>query len=381
MVAVDRGDEVSAYLGKLRLQAFRNYSDSLVSFEPGLSVLLGRNGQGKSNVLEAVCYLALLRSFRTHTIGVLRQWGADSFVVEGEIGSTEADPLAIHRLEVSYGERRTLALDGNLVDRASEFINQFQCVPLVPEDIDLVRGPARERRRFLDILCTQTRPAYLGHLQSFHLAIRSRNAILRASDTYPEHALAAYDELVVAHGTALEVVRGELVGELNRQLAAVGERLFVDGGGKIVAKYSSFWEGQPIAAEVEAAFRESLDKSRIRDTREMRTCVGPHLANVNIHLAGRPLARYGSEGECRMSAIALRLASLGVIRGVVTPERAVVLLVDDVFGELDSQRRRALFECVAEADQVLITATELPEELPRDGLHMYQVESGSIESL
>lgn len=82
-----------------------------------------------------------------------------------------------------------------------------------------------------------------------------------------------------------------------------------------------------------------------------------------------------------MSAIALRLASLGVIRGVVTPERAVVLLVDDVFGELDSQRRRALFECVAEADQVLITATELPEELPRDGLHMYQVESGSIESL
>ena len=116
-----------------------------------------------------------------------------------------------------------------------------------------------------------------------------------------------------------------------------------------------------------------------RDLREGRTCVGPHLANLNIHLAGRPVARYGSEGECRLTAIALRLASLGVIRQNAIAERAVILLVDDVFGELDTHRRAAFFSFVSEADQALITATEIPQELPTEGLNTFRVQAGDIE--
>ena len=371
--------EVNAYLAKLRLRDFRNYRELDAGFGPGLSVLLGRNGQGKSNVLEAVCYLALLRSFRTPNVAVLHHWGTEGFVVEGELDAQDNDPLSRHRLHVSYGERRALRIDGNGIEKASEFIHQFQCVPLVPEDIDLVRGAARERRRFVDILCTQTHPGYMGHLQAFHLALRSRNALLRGGDSCSEHALAAYDEVLLTHGAAVEVIRSDVVANLNRELEAAGARLLVDGKGGLAAKYSSFWEERLPVGELAEVFREGLAKSRGRDLREGRTCVGPHLANLNLHLAGRPVARYGSEGECRMTAIALRLASLGVIRHVGIPGRAVVLLVDDVFGELDSPRRTALFSCVGEADQALVTATELPAELPRDNLAIYRVKSGTIE--
>lgn len=370
---------MSAYLANLSLRTFRNYTSLDLALEPGVSVLVGRNGQGKSNVLEAVCYLALLRSFRAQGTAVLRQWGAEGFAVEGHLGSTSGDPLARHTLFAQSGEKRVLRLDGNPVERASDFINQFHCVPLVPEDIDLIRGPARDRRRFLDILCSQVQPGYLRHLQAFHEAVRSRNAVLRGGDSYPQHALAAYDEVVAVHGAELEVVRNEVVDRLNAQLTEVAERLFVNSPGKLILQYSSFTEDALPVAELTQAYREALVRSRPRDMREARTCVGPHLANLGIHLGSRPVARYGSEGECRLTALALRLASLGVIRAQAIPDRAVVLLVDDVFGELDTHRREAFFRCAAEADQVLVTATEFPPELPAAGSRVYQVQAGVVQ--
>lgn len=369
---------MSAYLANLTLRTFRNYTALDLALAPGVSVFVGRNGQGKSNVLEAVCYLALLRSFRAQSTGILRQWGADGFTVEGVLDSTEGDPLGRHALFTQFGERRLLRLDGNPVERASEFINQFQCVPLVPEDIDLIRGPARERRRFLDILCSQVQAGYLGHLQALHEAIRSRNAVLRAGDAYPRHALAAYDELLIRHGAEIEVVRGQVVDRLNEHLRAVAARLFVESPGALAVEYSSFADERLSVADLTAAYREALVRSQARDAKEGRTSVGPHLANLNLHLAGRPVARYGSEGECRMTALALRLASLGVIREPDLRDRAVVLLVDDVFGELDPHRREAFFHCVAEADQVLVTATEYPPELPTEGTRVFHVQAGDI---
>ena len=231
---------MASYLANLKLQTFRNYGSVDVAFDAGMSLLVGRNGQGKSNVLEAVCYLALLRSFRTQGIGALRQWNTDGFSVEGDLGTTGDDPLDRHTLKIQYGERRLLRLDGNPVDRASDFINQFHCVPLVPEDIDLVRGSARERRRFVDILCSQLHPTYVRHLQDFNEAIRGRNAILRGKGSFPENALAGYDEVVIHHGAELEVMRNQVVAWLVAELGGISDRLFVDGPGRVTVEYSSF---------------------------------------------------------------------------------------------------------------------------------------------
>jgi DNA replication and repair protein RecF len=368
---------MNAYLANLRLQSFRNYTALDLSLEPGVSLFVGRNGQGKSNVLEAVCYLALLRSFRTQTAVVLRQWNAAGFSIEGEMGSD--DPLARHALSVQSFERRLLRLDGKNIERASDFINQFHCVPLVPEDIELIRGPARERRRFLDILCSQVLPGYLRHLQAHHEAIRSRNAILRAGDSYPVHALEAYDEVLVSHGAQIEQGRKDVSARLNLHLVEVAGRLFTGGKQSLAVEYSSFAGDVDNVDEIAKVYREELSRSRPRDVRQGRTCVGPHLANLGIHLGGRPVARYGSEGECRLTALALRLASLGVIREPAVSDHAVILLVDDVYGELDSPRREAFFQCVSEADQTLITATEHPTELPAEGIRVFHVHAGEIQ--
>ncbi len=367
---------MSAFLANLRLQSFRNYASLDLPLAPGVSLFVGRNGQGKSNVLEAVCYLALLRSFRTQTPVVLRQWSAPGFGIEGELGAD--DPLGRHTLTVQSFERRSLRLDGKPVERASDFINQFHCVPLVPEDIELIRGPSRERRRFLDILCSQVRPGYLRHLQAHHEAVRSRNAILRAGDSYPAHALAAYDEVLVEHGAEIELGRRWLTDRLNRHLSLLAEQLFADSAKRLGLEYSSFAGEAAEIGELASVYREELARSRPRDIREGRTCVGPHLANLAIHLAGRPVARYGSEGECRLTALALRLASLAVIREPAVSDHAVVLLVDDVYGELDSARREAFFRCVSAADQTLITATEHPAELPAEGVRVFHVQAGEI---
>ena len=369
---------MSAYLANLTLRTFRNYAALDLALAPGVSVFVGRNGQGKSNVLEAVCYLALLRSFWAQNIGILRQWGADGFAVEGRLDCTEGDSLGKHALFTQFGERRLLRLDGNPVERASDFINQFQCVPLVSEDIDLIRGAARERRWFLNIFCSLVQPGYLGHLQALHEAIRFRNAVLWAGDAYPKHVLAAYDELLIKHGAEIEAVRGQVVDRLNEHLGKVAGRLFVDGPGALAVEYSSFADERLSVADLATAYREVLVRSQPRDAKEGRTSVEPHLANLNLHLAGRPVARYGSEGKCRLTALALRLASLGVIREPDLRDRAVVLLVDNVFGELDPHRREAFFHCVAEADQVLITATEYPPELPTEGTRVFHVQAGDI---
>lgn len=369
---------MSAFLANMRLQSFRNYATLDLPLAPGVSLFLGRNGQGKSNVLEAVCYLALLRSFRTQTPVVLRQWSTSGFGIEGELGAD--DPLERHTLTVQSFERRSLRLDGKPVERASDFINQFHCVPLVPEDIELIRGPAQERRRFLDILCSQVHPGYLRHLQAHHEGVRSRNAVLRAGDSYPAHALGAYDEVLVGHGAEIEWGRRWVVQELNAHLAGLSEQLFGDGTKKVALEYSSFAGTAAEVAALAAVYREELARSRTRDVREGRTCVGPHLANLAIHLAGRPVARYGSEGECRLTTLALRLASLAVIRAQAVADHAVVLLVDDVYGELDSTRREAFFRCVSEADQTLITATEHPAELPAEGVRVFHVQAGEIHA-
>jgi DNA replication and repair protein RecF len=192
--------------------------------------------------------------------------------------------------------------------------------------------------------------------------------------------LAAYEQVVVEHGAELEKARGKACAVLSEELAEVSEQLFVDGQGGLAITYSSFWEDGIPGDALADRYRDALVRSRERDVREGRTCVGPHLANVNIHLAGRPVARYGSEGECRLTAIALRLASLGAIRRRATEHRAVILLVDDVFGELDTHRRKAFFTCVSQADQSLVTGTEIPAELAGSEFRVFHVQAGDVEA-
>lgn len=377
----NRGSDMG-YLSHLRLRSFRNYVSLDLVFSPGFNVLVGANGQGKSNLIEAVCYLALLRSFRSRRIAPLKQWGAAAFFVGGRLcGSDDGAPHI--DLSVGYEEKRVLQLNRQTIDKASDFINAFICVTLVPEDIELVVGAAGLRRRFLDIFLCQVDPCYMVNLQRYLEALRCRNLMLRRPEKYPEAAFASYEHLLIEHGAFLVCRRIQWVERLNAALTTLSPDLFQTADLTVSLVFSPSLPRCSDKAESEvemmACFAEALERSRERDLNEGATRYGPHRDGFIFHLNGRDLSLFGSEGERRAACLALRLACLSIVRASSDDERPVVLLVDDVLGELDPLRRRAFFSALGLADQVFVTCTTVPEELYDVSPVVYRVGNGEIE--
>jgi DNA replication and repair protein RecF len=372
-------------LSHLRLRQFRNYTELDADFCSGVNLIVGRNGQGKSNILEAVCYLGLLRSFRTHRIASLRQWHCDSFSVGGEFQGV-GDELPF-TLSVAYGDRRILRLNGQPVTRASEFINRFLCVPFVPEDLELVKGPASGRRRFMDIVMSQLDAAYMVELQRYQDALRERNAMLREPDRYPASAMAAYDHIVATHGAGIMLARERFCDRFDTALHDASETLLADSRGRLSARHS--W-GVPAslmprraeqndAHAIAELFAGVLSQALEQDKRDGSTRYGPHRGDIMVMLDGHPLGLYGSEGERRLASLAMRLASLKLLnRAARLGDHGVTLLVDDVLGELDVTRKQAFVEQIEPASQVLITVTEKSPDLIKYARNVLHVEDGKV---
>jgi DNA replication and repair protein RecF len=361
-------------LTRLKLNSFRNYETLDLELEPGVSVFSGDNGQGKTNLLEAICYLGLLRSFRTSRIDLLKmRGGRNGFAVEGELKDSAG---LCQRLSAAHAEKRRLAIDGRPVDRAGEFINRFICVPFVLEDVEMISGPAAERRRLLDICLCQEAPLYLAYLQRYQAALRQRNAVLREALRYGPTVLQAYDDLLVENGVPLLFMRQAFTERLNLQLERFSGMFFHDGR-KLRARYASTlgksWETET-EAMIKSRLREMLASGFAKDAEDGQTRAGPHRDDLLLQLGDRPLAAYASAGEQRIAALALRLASLEVLQRDVADGRSIVLLLDDVFGELDGFRRGDFFNALA-YDQILVACTATPPEL-KGRCHDYFVSNG-----
>ena len=341
-----------------------------------MNVLVGRNGEGKTNVLEAVYYLSLLRSFRTGKIMNLRQYGEPAFYLEGEISEDEGLPI---RIGVSYGKERRLMINGSPVNRSSAFINQFLCLTLIPQDLELIQGPSSMRRRCMDIAISQWSKPYLYHLQAFQLALQERNAMLKEPERYDQSAFRAYDELLVREGAVVEWMRHEFVLQLNEILAEKSPFLLTRERVMSVSyqSRSGFKGRKPQSVnDIEAWYAEELQSDAAMDRRQGMTHAGPHRSELVCMLNGKVLADFGSEGECRMASLALRFACLEVLRRQGYGEK-ITVLVDDVVGELDAGHRALFFQEIAKSEQVVFTCTQIPPELPAPDFVMH-VGNGAV---
>lgn len=369
-----------AILSRLRLYQFRNYGRAEAQFQPGVNLIVGENGQGKTNVLEAIFYLSLLRSFRSSQIGALRQWERDAFALEATLVDISSGRHC-QTLSVSYGQRRSLQIDGASVTRASEFINQLMCIVMGPEDIHLVKGAAGVRRRFMDIFLTQWAPGYLADLQRYVQALRSRNAMLRQPRKYGPTTLQSYEALLVQHGAALTEARARFCRALSEVACQVFSRLSGDGGELAVQYGSNIWRGErteAVASETAQKMTTLLAQSRDRDRREGRTTHGPHRDDLAFLLDGRSLAGFGSQGQCRLASIAIRLGSGELLLSRSGEPADVVYLVDDVTGELDPTRNAAFLADVVRGRQVFLATTHTPDVLPVEPASVHRVVSGAF---
>ncbi|MEX0891972.1 MAG: DNA replication and repair protein RecF [Gemmatimonadota bacterium] len=382
-----RHPEHALALRELRLRDFRNFAALDLEFPPGGAAVIGDNGSGKTNLLEAVYYLEIFRSFRGAADDQLVRFGADSFFIRGvfeEVRSGE-------RHEVSAGyERRTrtkrVALDGVEPERLGDALGGLGAVVFSPSDVALVAGAPGERRRFLDIVLSLNARGYFDALQRYRGALRQRNATLKAG-TGSAH-LAAWDAALVAGGARVIAERMRWVAE---HAAAFGERFAAIGAGgtaELAYEGSVRLPAEPGAASVDAAaaaFTAELARVAERERERGMTLVGPHRDDLAIRFGGTEegvgLREFGSGGQQRTAAIALRMIEAETIRAA--RDREPVVLLDDVFAELDPGRSRRILALMEEEErgQVLLTAPkESDVELRGGSLARWRIAAGRIET-
>ncbi len=357
------------HLAQLKLRDFRNYTRLDAEFTPGFQVLLGDNAQGKTNVLEAIYLMATLRSFRGVGGAQMIRHGQKGYFVGGRAVSQGSHEIKMYW---SSAERK-LSLDGQPVRRLSDYLGVLRVVAFCTEDLQLVKGTARSRRRFADLLLTQTHPTYLGLLQRYARALRSRNAMLKQRSP-DEAALDSFSAELVKLGNEIIRLRRELTPRLS-PLARLAYRRISNDAEELLLEY------QP---GVRKDFAVELAQSRQRERTYRSTLVGPHRDEFRLLLNEKPAAQYGSEGQKRTLAIALKMAQAEYLTGI--HGSPPVLLIDDVMGELDVKRRSGLMPLLERAHhaqgQVFMTCTEenWPRELGRD-LQRWEVRSGMLKRL
>ncbi|MEY2480106.1 MAG: replication and repair protein RecF [Verrucomicrobiota bacterium] len=324
-------------LAELRLQNFRCFDALAVTFAPGFNFFLGANGEGKTSILEAACVLLRLQSQRSSSLAPLVQIGHKSFAVAGRHGE--------HSLAFRYSAlRRKLSFDHVDQTSAAEYLRIARVVSFANTDIELARGGSEPRRRYLDFLGSQIDPSYRPTLRAYERALRSRNALLKAPQPRPRE-IAAYALPLLQHGTKLSSMRATLVERLTP--FAIAAHAGIGDEEKIDIK---FIPGSG------ADFEKELAESSAEELRLRQTIVGPHRDDLELRVQQMPAAVYASEGQQRTIALALKIAQAQVF---ATEETSPLLLIDDIFGELDPDRRNALLRHLPGDAQKLVTATAL----------------------
>ena len=354
------------HLAHLRLRDFRNYGRLDADFAPGFHLLLGDNAQGKTNILEAIYLMATLRSFRGVGGAQMVRHGQRGYFVSGQVVGTGEHEI---RMYWSASERR-LTLDGQPVRKLSDYLGVLRVVVFCTEDLQLVKGTGRVRRRFLDLLLSQTYPAYLPLLQRYAQALRARNALLKQR-LLDEAAIDGFTRELVLRGEEITRLRRELVPRLS-PLARLAYRRISHDAEELRLEF------QP---SVQQDFTVELAQVRTRERTYRATLIGPHRDDLGLQLNDRSAAQFGSEGQKRTLAIALKMAQAEYLTGL--HGTAPILLIDDVMGELDARRRGGFLPLLDRTHQsrgqVFMTCTEAnwPSDLGRE-VQVWEVKQGAL---
>ncbi len=372
----------------LALTNFRNYERAEVSLAPGAVLFVGRNGQGKTNLVEAMVYAGSAASHRVSTDQALIRFGAESATVRLRV--QHDDRALVIDVELNRSSPNRAQVNRSPV-RMRELPRYFASVIFAPEDLALVRGDPGVRRSFLDTLVVQRSPRFAGVIADYDRVVRQRNSLLksaRASRLSPDSlsTLDVWDERLVSLGTELIVARAELVAALRPHIARAYSAVAGDDHVTRLALKLSLDEeneGEPVE-QLESPelltdkFRSRLAQLRRAEIDRAVTLVGPHRDDLVLTLNDLPARGYASHGESWSYALSLKLASADVLRAEAVAGDPVLIL-DDVFAELDEGRRERLADAVSGFEQVLITAAvgaDVPERLAATRIG---ISAGTIE--
>jgi len=363
---------------RFRSTHFRNLAAGEIEFSPGINFLIGENGQGKTNLLEAIYFFRFGKSFRA---------GSDTEMIRFE------EPFCRAEVDASFSdghdetfafsvERRghkTIKIDDQVLPRRSELAGRFPAVLFGPADLRIVSGEPENRRRFLDMVGTMTDPAYLHSARDYRRTLDQRNAALKARASRDE--MLAWNDRIVESGADLIARRRELVELVEAEMGRHARE--VDSPFVFSMAYESpllddalAADGVTLDAALKQAFHDRLAAVAPEEMRRGITLAGPHRDDVAFKLAGEDIRRFGSQGQRRLFAVLLKLAELSHLEGEL--REPCVLLLDDVFAEFDATIMARLQRTLDGARQVFITSPVAVDAAHAPGARVYQVCAGSI---
>ncbi|WP_220657183.1 MULTISPECIES: DNA replication/repair protein RecF [Actinomycetes] len=363
------------YVRRLRLRDFRSWDDVDIELDRGINVFVGRNGFGKTNLVEALNYLATLGSHRVSTDQPLIRVGAESASVLATVHNEGRELTA--EIDIVAGRANKARINTAPSRRPRDLLGILQSVLFAPEDLALVRGEPGGRRRFVDDLAILRTPRIAAEKADYERVLKQRTALLKTAYAAARRGgpdaesmlstLDVWDAQLARFGAELLAARLEVVAALQPHLTLAYGALAPHSRAATMAYTSGLFdedfEGEPAeatVAELEQALLAGLQRARSREIERGVCLVGPHRDDVDLRLGNEPAKGFASHGESWSYALALRLASLELLRsGGSEP----VLLLDDVFAELDTKRRTALAEVALATEQVIVTAA-VPEDLP-----------------
>ena len=376
------------YLEQLSLTDFRSYAQVELSLEPGVTVLVGSNGIGKTNLVEAIGYLATLSSHRVSSDAPLLRFGTERAMIRAKL--VRGEQSTVLELEINSSRANRARINRSNPVRARDILGICQTVMFAPEDLALVKGDPSSRRRFLDELLVSLIPRHAATRSDYDRVLKQRNALLKSArtgkfSTGHEATLEVWDQHMARAGAELLHARLELVERLRPHLRNSYAQL-TDGSKEAGAIYRSTLQGAveddgevPAAAagaaedlrllsvdQLTGRYVQAFASSRRRELDRGISLVGPHRDELELVLGEAPAKGYASHGETWSMCLSLRLASYYVmLDDARTGGSAPILILDDVFAELDVQRRRKLAAIVSGAEQVLVTAA-VEEDIPAE---------------
>lgn len=350
------------YLESLHLSNFRNYSKIKINFHPRLNIINGENGQGKTNLIEAVYFLSVTRSFRTNRDQELAGFPEQHFYIKGQFVKNDF----INILQISYNDKQLKVIVDN--DRKNRFdhLQQFPVVAFSPDDLLIIREGPATRRRYINLEASRLSQRYFLELRAYHRVLLQRGRLLKENRNRREieKLLEPWDDALITHGSVLIRLRRDLIRQLAMEAAPFFSRMTAEQE-ELSLDYICSVPGEENSVDLELQFREALLKKRELELRRQTNSVGPHLDDICIMINGRDSRKYSSQGQKRTAALALKMAEVRILNQ--KNGNWPILLLDDVFSEFDCQRKEQLLDFLTGIEsQCFLTAAVALEQLPEE---------------
>ena len=355
------------YLKKISARYFRCITDLIVEFSPGLNIVIGANAQGKTSLLEGIYFLSLSRSLRTNNERELVQYGKDGFLLKGDIIShLHSDSQRVIETKWSKGSKK-ISVNGIELEKISELIGQLRIVFLTSNFSDLVREGASFRRKFLDIQISQMDRDYLRALQGYQRALKQRNELLRRKNLSSEE-LWVWEIQMAEHAKTLIHKRRNFVESITPFATSIHSQIMADE--KLEIRY--------IPNVMEDDFISKLEENRTVDIQRGQTQNGPHRDDMEIKINGYSVRQFASQGQQKTCAYSIRISEACLYKE--KGEELPVILADELFSDLDTERGKRFLEIIPDDVQVVITAVD--EVVCRNlasKYNMFRIRKGNIE--